>query len=178
MRRDSPRRQGCCGHTTKRLRSGGREPTVWFNGVAGTGGPGEVVCHGDFAPWNIVWHGTRPVGLLDWEYASPGPPERDVAYALECMAPFRSDADCLSSLRYPEPPDRRRRIELFADAYGLTSVHWLIDAVIANQVGAIDTVRRLASEGHARQVQMVADRYPEDLEQHIRWIDRNRDLFG
>ncbi len=151
---------------------------VWFNGIAGTGGPGEVVCHGDFAPWNIVWQGTQPVGLLDWEYASPGPPQRDVAYALECMAPFRSDADCLKWLRYPEPPNRRRRIELFADAYGLTSTDWLIDAVIANQVGAIETVRQLAAEGHERQITMEADRYPEQLEGHIRWIEQHRTLFG
>jgi hypothetical protein len=153
-------------------------PPVWFNGVAGTGGSGEVVCHGDFAPWNIVWRGTQPVGLLDWEYASPGPPRRDVAYALECMAPFRTDADCLKALRYPEPPDRRRRIELFAEAYGLTSTDWLVDAVLTNQVGAIETVRRLATEGYERQIAMVAERYPEQLEQHIRWIERNRSLFG
>jgi hypothetical protein len=154
------------------------QPPVWFNGVAGTGGPGEVVCHGDFAPWNIVWHGTQPVGLLDWEYASPGPPRRDVAYALDCMAPFRADADCLESLRYPAPPDRRRRIELFAEAYGLTSTSWLVDAVIANQVSAIETIRRLASEGYERQIAMVADQYPEQLEQHIRWIEQNRGLLG
>jgi hypothetical protein len=153
-------------------------PPVWFNGEAGTGEPGEVVCHGDFAPWNIVWHGPQPVGLLDWEYASPGPPRRDVAYALECMTPFRSDAECVATLRYREPPDRRRRIELFAEAYGLTSTDWLLDAVIANQVSAIETVRRLASEGHERQIAMVADRYPEQIEQHIRWIERNRSLFG
>ncbi|MGH3487127.1 MAG: aminoglycoside phosphotransferase family protein [Actinopolymorphaceae bacterium] len=150
---------------------------VWFNGTAGTGGPGEVVCHGDFAPWNIIWHGTKPVGLVDWEYASLGPPRRDVAYALDCMAPFRTDADCVTLLRYPEPPDRSRRIALFAEAYGLTSTDWLVDAVIANQIGAIETVRGLAAEGHERQIAMVADGYPERLEQHVDWIDRHRGLF-
>jgi hypothetical protein len=164
-------------HETVALWRPERAP-VWFNGITGTGGPGEVVCHGDFAPWNLVWQGTRPVGLLDWEYASPGPARRDVAYALECMAPFRADDARVTQLRYPEPPDRRRRIELFAEAYGMTSTDWLVDAVIANQVGAIETVRRLAAEGHDRQVAMVADRYPEQLEQHVRWIEENRSLFA
>ena len=36
---------------------------VWFDGSVGTGGPGEVVCHGDFGPWNIAWDGSTPVGV-------------------------------------------------------------------------------------------------------------------
>ncbi len=27
--------------------------------------PGQVVCHGDFVTWNVVWQGTRPVGIID-----------------------------------------------------------------------------------------------------------------
>jgi thiamine kinase-like enzyme len=33
--------------------------------------------------------------LLDWEYAKVASPRHDVAYALEHMAPFRSDELCL-----------------------------------------------------------------------------------
>ena len=60
---------------------------VWFDGSVGTGGPGHLVCHGDFGPWNLVWDGTSPVGLLDFEYARPGDPLNDVAYACEYFAP-------------------------------------------------------------------------------------------
>ena len=42
---------------------------VWFDGSSGTGGDGQIVCHGDFYPCNIVWDGIVPVGLLDFEYA-------------------------------------------------------------------------------------------------------------
>jgi hypothetical protein len=34
---------------------------------AGPPRDGELICHGDFGPWNLVWHGTRPV-------ACGGPP--------------------------------------------------------------------------------------------------------
>lgn len=150
---------------------------VWFTGQVGTGGPGEVVCHGDFGPWNIVWQGTSPVGLLDWEYANLAPPRQEVAYALEYMVPFRDDGTCVEWLRYPGPPDRRRRLELFAAAYGLASAEGLVDEVIAVQRAGVETVRRLAAEGQPRQVAMVADGELERLAGHVDWTVRNRARF-
>lgn len=62
----------------------------WASGHIGVGEDGEVVCHGDFGPWNIVWRGIEPVGIIDWEYAQPAAPLFDVAYALEYVAPFEA----------------------------------------------------------------------------------------
>ncbi|WP_405859224.1 hypothetical protein OG407_17905 [Streptomyces sp. NBC_01515] len=56
-----------------------------------------------------------------------------MAYTLEYGAPFRSDAECLRWLRFPEPPDCRRRLELFCTVYGLPTVSGMVDAVIAGQ---------------------------------------------
>ncbi len=75
---------------------------------------GELICHGDFGPWNVVWDGGRPVGLLDFDFAGPAPALTDVAYALEHSVPFRDDDHCLRWLAYPSPPDRRARLETFA----------------------------------------------------------------
>jgi Phosphotransferase enzyme family len=119
---------------------------VWFDGSVGMGGPGQVICHGDFGPWNIVSDGTTPVGLLDFEYGRPGDPLHDVAYACEYFVPFRDDGECLRWLRYPEPPDRRRRISTFAEAYGLDSAGGLVDRIIAVQSGMRDLVARPADE--------------------------------
>ncbi|WP_425569539.1 phosphotransferase [Nonomuraea salmonea] len=138
----------------------------------------EVICHGDFGPWNIVWRGERPVGILDWDYARSGPRLHDVAHALEYVAPFRDDAECLRWLRCPEPPDRRHRLELFAAAYGLTSTEGLADAVIAVQQDGIEQVRRLAGAGHQPQVRWVAGGHLDDLRQRLAWSRAHRHLFG
>ncbi|RCK71500.1 aminoglycoside phosphotransferase family protein [Desertihabitans brevis] len=152
------------------------EPPVWATGPAGTGGPGELVCHGDYGPWNLVWDGVRSVGLLDWEYAHVGSPLLDVAYALEYVVPFRDDAECLRWLRYPAPPDRRRRLELFAAAYGLTSTEGLVEEVLAVQRLAVDRVLELAARGQPRQVAQVAEGFPEVLRERISWTERHRHL--
>ena len=36
----------------------------------------DVVCHGDFGGWNLVWRDGQPVGIVDWDLAYPGPPPR------------------------------------------------------------------------------------------------------
>ncbi|MEU1710276.1 phosphotransferase [Streptomyces sp. NPDC005706] len=89
----------------------------------------DVVCHGDFGPWNVVWQGIEPVGIIDFDFARPAPRSHDVAYALQYVAPFRDDAECL---RYPAPPDRRARLEDFCSAYGLDSTAGIVDAVIGS----------------------------------------------
>lgn len=150
----------------------------WWTGESGPDGEGEdVVCHGDFGPWNIVWRDGAPVGVLDWDYARPSPRLFDVAYALEYVAPFRDDAECLRWLRYPEPPDRRRRLEVFAMAYGLTSTRGLVDAVIDVQAESVEQVRRLAVAGNQPQRDWVAEGHLDELAARVAWSRAHRRLF-
>lgn len=139
---------------------------------------GELICHGDFGPWNLVWHGTRPVGILDWDYAWPNRPVHDIAYALEYVAPFRDDQECLRWLRYPAPPDRRRRLEVFAAAYGLTSIDGLVDEVIEQQQRVLDRTRQLAAEGRQPQLSWQAAGVLDEIAKRIDWSRRHRHLFA
>ena len=42
--------------------------------------PVEVICHNDFALYNLVFDGEGVVGVIDWDFASPGPRLWDIAY--------------------------------------------------------------------------------------------------
>ena len=132
---------------------------------------GEIVCHGDFGPWNVVWDAGRPVGLLDFDFAGPAVALTDVAHALEYSVPFRYDAECLRWLAYPSPPDRRARLEAFAEAYGLADTVGLVDRVIAGQRDRIEQVRRLAAAGRHPQARWVANGYLEELARRVRVSD-------
>ncbi|MEO3743741.1 aminoglycoside phosphotransferase family protein [Plantactinospora sp. B5E13] len=138
---------------------------------------GEIVCHGDFGPWNLVWDGRRPVGIIDWDQAHPASPLFDVAYALEYVAPFRDDEECRRWLAYPDVPDRRARLETFAEAYGLTSTDGLVDEVIRQQRWVRERVRQLAAAGVQPQTGWVADGHLDRLDARIGWSVAHRSLF-
>lgn len=80
------------------------------------------------------------------------------AYACEYFVPFRDDSQCRRRLRYPEPPNRRRRLLIFAESYGLASADGLVERVIAGQRDMHALVARLADEGsHGRSTWWVRD---------------------
>ena len=88
---------------------------VWANGAKGLR-PGQIICHGDFGPWNIVWKDGNPIGLIDWDLAHPNTVEYDILYALEYSAPFRDDKATIEWHHFKEVPDRKHRIEVFLEA--------------------------------------------------------------
>jgi hypothetical protein len=79
--------------------------------------PGEIVCHGDFAPWNTVWTAGRLVGVIDWDMAEPGIPLADVTFLAQHLVPLRSDA-WARGVGFDSSPARDRRLALLCETYG------------------------------------------------------------
>ncbi|MBM7045087.1 aminoglycoside phosphotransferase family protein [Rhizobium lusitanum] len=80
--------------------------------------PGEVICHGDFAPYNVVLNDGRVTGIIDFETAHPGPRCWDLAYAVYRWAPLSLGigVEGLDGL-----DNQIRRARIFADAYGMSA---------------------------------------------------------
>ena len=147
--------------------------SVWSSG-SGTCLPGQLVCHGDFGPWNGVWRDGWLVGLLDFDHAHPAPPLFDIAYALEYAAPFRDDEECLGWLRYREPPDRRRRIQVFCEAYGIAVPDDIVDLVAREQRLVLDRCAALAAQGIEPQASWVREGYLDTVRARIAWTESFR----
>lgn len=91
--------------------------------------PHEVICHNDFAPYNLVFRENGIVGIIDFDAAAPGSRLWDIAYAVYRFAPLVTDAHCLA-MGWQHIPDRQARLMLFCDAYGLENRDNLIETVI------------------------------------------------
>lgn len=79
---------------------------------------GEIVCHGDAGPWNVVYRDGLPVALIDWDGAQPQLPINDLASIAWHFVPLGPD-DFLRACGFAEPFDTGRRLRVLCDAYRL-----------------------------------------------------------
>lgn len=79
--------------------------------------PIEVMCHGDFAPYNVTIVDGEVFGIIDFDTLHPGPKMWDVAYAVYRWVPFTNptNPDGCFSLE-----EQIRKAKLFLDTYGTT----------------------------------------------------------
>lgn len=78
--------------------------------------PIEVMCHGDFAPYNITIMDGEAFGMIDFDTLHPGPRIWDISYAIYRWVPFTNptNPDCNSTLE-----EQIRKAKLFLDSYEL-----------------------------------------------------------
>jgi tRNA A-37 threonylcarbamoyl transferase component Bud32 len=59
-----------------------------FEPIDHTPQPFEILCHNDFAIYNIIFGHKRLVGIIDFDVAGPGPRLWDIAYTLYTCVPL------------------------------------------------------------------------------------------
>ena len=149
------------------------DPPIWQMGERELG-PGEIVCHGDLDPSNLIWSGDELVGLIDWELARPGRPLDDLAMAAWAIVPLCPDK-ATADMGFETPPDRRARLAALASAYGSVDPDSLIAEIVRLQDEERERMQRLGASGRepwrtfvARGLDAETSRDQQWLAQHAR----------
>jgi hypothetical protein len=93
------------------------EPGAWHDQEVAVPARIDCIGHHDLAPWNIVFDGSRVVGIIDWDSIRPSNRVWDLSYAAHQFVPLHPPAG-LQPFGWNEEPDRAARLRLFADTYG------------------------------------------------------------
>jgi hypothetical protein len=119
-------------------------PSGW---QAPTREPVEIICHGDFAPYNCIFDQGKLTGVIDFDHAHPGNRAWDLAYALYRFAPIndRSNPDGYGTI-----DEQCRRARLFCDAYGLQMRSQIVQSIRDRLIYMAEYLRQGAAKGDQR----------------------------
>lgn len=85
----------------------------------------EVICHNDLSPCNFVFRAEIPVAMIDFDATAPGTRAWDLGYAAWLWLDLGSTDVA--------PAAQRRRLDLFADAYGDIATPTILGATMERQ---------------------------------------------
>ncbi|MGE7604010.1 phosphotransferase [Peribacillus sp. NPDC097675] len=139
----------------------------------------EVLCHNDFAMYNIIFHNERSMGIIDFDEAGPGPRIWDIAYTLYTCVPLSrfylsETGEKKYYQSYQDAHRIKKRVALFFDLYGEDVAANYIEMVLLRLEGLCKTITRRASEGDPAFQKMVDEGHLEHYINDITFISEHR----
>ncbi|WP_105901484.1 aminoglycoside phosphotransferase family protein [Vibrio gangliei] len=134
--------------------------------------PFEVICHGDFTPYNVALLEDTVVGVFDFDTAHPAPRIWDLAYSIYSWAPFKTDSnDKLGTISEQEV-----RAKLFCDSYGATELEreQLADAMIQRLQALVSFMRSEAGKGNESFAENIEKGHLQAYLNDIKYITENK----
>lgn len=136
--------------------------------------PIEVICHGDYAPYNCVYKEDKVIGILDFDMAHPGSRIWDIAYAVYRFAPITAPEN---KEGFGTPEEQMARAKLFCDAYELQERQLLILTMIERITALLDFLYAKASGGSKIYQKFVDDGHDKIYLNDLDFIKENESFL-
>jgi tRNA A-37 threonylcarbamoyl transferase component Bud32 len=139
----------------------------------------EVICHNDFAIYNIIFNHEKPVGIIDFDVAAPGPRLWDIAYTLYTCVPLSRIyySETGEAVYYDSSTDTDRikqRVKLFFESYGIEGMEVnYLEMVLLRLDGLCKYMIKRASEGDIAFQKMMDQGHLEHYQKEIKFIRKH-----
>lgn len=148
---------------------------IWQSGwQSPTREPIEVICHGDFAPYNCVFDNGKLIGIIDFDHAHPGNREWDLAYALYRFVPITAPSN---PENYGTISEQCRRVRLFCDGYGLQERSQIVRSIKSRIAYMADYLRQGAANGDKRLQANIDAGHLEIYTTDYAYLDTHQEQF-
>ena len=139
---------------------------IWRTGKRDPG-RGEIVLHRDAGPWNVLWRDDKPVALIDWDFAEPGPAINDLAFMAWYAIPLHEHEEATGL-------DRSARLRAMCVAYGSVTPEALLQAVEAVQAEDLRRLLELGRRGVEPWSLFVARGEEDFVRASMAWLRQHR----
>lgn len=111
----------------------------------------EVICHNDFAPYNMIYQKNLPIAVIDFDLAGLAPRIRDVAYSAYWNVPLSVSDAKMSEHAINDLAGGSKRLKVFCEAYGTELNEDLLDMIaevlshMGSEEKAIEMIGKVAA---------------------------------
>lgn len=133
--------------------------------------PIEVMCHGDFASYNIAFQDGKPNGIFDFDTVHPGPRIWDVAYASYRWIPLTSSSNPED---FGTEQEKLQRLDVFLEAYGFAGINRLdiIMTAIKRVQSLVTYMKEEAANGNQQFIDDIQSGHILVYESDIKFMNR------
>lgn len=140
--------------------------------------PKEVICHNDFATYNVTFVEGLPYGIIDFDTCTPAPRIWDIAYAVYRFIPLGKtvyDAELRAERKYNEEDKGFRKIALktFFESYGMKMPEDFCEIIKQRLYAMVEVIDEEVQNGNEAFLQMVEEGHKDFYLNEIKFIDEH-----
>lgn len=140
----------------------------------------EVICHNDFAPYNVTFNAHKPVGIIDFDTACPAPRVWDVAYAVYRFVPLSEEVYLPDQGRYRkydkafDALERRILLKEFLNVYDVEQTSHVMGNVILRLQALVELFAKECKKENPAFIRMKEEGHDAFYRNEIEFIKENK----